>query len=51
MGVQNIWLIDPIRRAAWTFDTGGLHEIDPTHLIVPNTPIELDLTEAFAATD
>ncbi len=51
MGVQNIWLIDPIRRAAWVFDTAGLHEADPTRLSVLNTPIHLDLTEAFAAID
>ncbi len=51
MGVQNIWLIDPLRRAAWTFDAVGLHEADHTRLTVPNTPIHLDLTEAFAAID
>ena len=51
MGVQNVWLIDPLRRAAWTFSAQGLHEADPSRLIVPNTPIYLDLTEAFAAID
>ena len=51
MGVENIWLIDPIRRSAFTFDAVGLHEADPTNLTVPNTPIHLDLTEAFAAID
>jgi Uma2 family endonuclease len=51
MGVKNIWLIDPIRRAAYTFDATDLHEADPTHLTIPNTPIHLDLTEAFAALD
>ncbi len=51
MGVPNIWLIDPLRRAAWTLDTAGLHEADPTRLIVPGTPILLDLTEGFAALD
>jgi Uma2 family endonuclease len=51
MGVKNIWLIDPIRRAAFTFDTAGLHEADPTNLTVPNSPIRIDLTEAFAALD
>ena len=51
MGVQNIWLIDPLRRAAFTFDAAGLHEADPTSLKVPNTPIHLDLTEAFASLD
>jgi Uma2 family endonuclease len=49
MGVPNIWLIDPIKRAAFTFDATGLHDADPTRLTVPNTPIHLDLTEAFAA--
>jgi len=51
MGVPNIWLIDPLRRAAFTFDAAGLHEADPTSLTVSNTPIHLDLTEAFAAID
>jgi Uma2 family endonuclease len=51
MGVENIWLIDPIRRAAFTFGSIGLHEADPTRLTVPNSPIHLDLTEAFAAID
>jgi hypothetical protein len=51
MGVKNIWLIDPIRRAAFTFDADGLHEADPANLTVPNTQIKLDLTEAFAALD
>jgi Uma2 family endonuclease len=51
MGVENIWLIDPLRRAAYTFDADGLHEADPTALSIPGTPIRLDLTEAFAAID
>ncbi len=51
MGVENIWLIDPIRRSAFTFDANGLHDADPTSLTVPGTPIRVDLTEAFAALD
>jgi Uma2 family endonuclease len=51
MGVQNIWLVDPIYRAAFTFNAAGLHEADVTKLDVPDTPIRLDLTEAFAALD
>jgi Uma2 family endonuclease len=51
MGVQNIWLIDPQRHAAWTFDSSGLHEADSANLTVANTPVHLDLTEAFAAID
>lgn len=51
MGVANIWLIDPIRRAAYTFDGDGLRETDPTRLRVPGSPILVDLTDAFAAID
>ena len=51
MGVPNLWLIDPIRRSAHTFDRDGLHHADPTRLTIPNTPITLDLTEPFAALD
>ena len=49
MGVANIWLIDPLRRAAFTFDAEGLHEAEITKLQVPQTAICLDLTDAFAA--
>jgi Uma2 family endonuclease len=51
MGVQNIWLIDPIRRSAFTFNASGLHEADTTNLTIPNTPIHLDLTPFFAKLD
>ncbi len=51
MGVPNIWLIDPIRRSAFTFDGNGLQYTDPAKLAVPDTPILLDLTEPFAALD
>lgn len=32
MGVPNIWLTDPIRQAAYTFDATGLHGADATNL-------------------
>ncbi len=51
MGVPNLWLIDPLRRSAHTFNHQGLHHADPTRLTIPNTPITLDLTEPFAALD
>ena len=51
MGVPNIWLIDPLRRSAHTFDREGLHHADLTQLTVPNTPVALDLTVHFAALD
>ena len=51
MGVRNLWLIDPLRRAAYTFDNDGLHVADPTNLTVRETAIRLDLTDTFAAID
>jgi Uma2 family endonuclease len=51
MGVPNIWLIDPLRRVAYTFGPAGLQEADLTNLTVPGTPIRIDLTAAFAKLD
>lgn len=51
MGVENIWLIDPLRRSAHTFDAAGLHHADSANLAVAGTPIRVDLTEAFASLD
>ncbi len=51
MGVENIWLIDPLRRGALTFYAAGLHIADPTSLTVRGTPIRVDLTEAFERLD
>jgi Uma2 family endonuclease len=51
MGVPNLWLIDPVRRVAYTFNDAGLHPADTTRLTVPNTPIHLDLTAFFAKLD
>lgn len=50
MGVENLWLLDPIRRAAYTFDSTGLHISGPT-LSIAGTPIQLDLADIFAALD
>jgi len=51
MGVENIWLIDPLRRGAFTYDADGLHIADPSNLTVPGTPIRVDLTPAFDRLD
>jgi len=51
MGVQNIWLIDPLRRGAFTYDADGLHIADPANLTVAGTPIHVDLTDAFERLD
>jgi Uma2 family endonuclease len=51
MGVPNIWLIDPIRRVAYTFGSKGLQPVDLSALSVPDTPIHIDLSVAFAQLD
>jgi len=47
MGVENIWLLDPMRREVFTYDAGGLHEMGEETLLVPGTPIALDIQELF----
>ncbi len=51
MGVQYIWLIDPIKRVAYTYTADGLQLAESPRLTLPNSPIYLDLPELFAALD
>jgi Uma2 family endonuclease len=51
MGVPNIWLIDPIRRVAYTFGANGLKLADPASMTVSGTPIRIDVAEAFVQLD
>ena len=51
LGVTNIWLIDPYKRLAFTFNGADLQSADITNLSVPGTPIQLDLTGPFAELD
>ena len=50
MGVEHIWLIDPLRRVAYTYDAAGLHEHEGP-LTVANTPISIDVEALFARLD
>jgi Uma2 family endonuclease len=50
MGVPNIWLVDRTRRAAHIYTTAGLQPA-PLVLIVPGTPIRLDLNDIFLKLD
>ncbi len=51
MGVPSVWLVDPIRRAAYQFGDCELRLADPNRLAVPGTPIVLDLAKVFAGLD
>jgi Uma2 family endonuclease len=51
MGVENIWLLDPLERCAFTFSAAGLRLAEEPRLTIPGTPIYLDLPELFSALD
>jgi Uma2 family endonuclease len=50
-GVENIWIIDPERRTAYTATASGLHPVRTNELTVPETPIRVVLSELFAELD
>ncbi len=51
LGVPNIWLLDPLRRVAYSFGLNGLVESDSLKFAVQDSPIHLDITELFAQLD
>ncbi len=51
MGVEHIWLIDPVARKAWVATPDGTHKPANAEFTVPNTPIRLSLAEVFAELD
>jgi Uma2 family endonuclease len=50
-GVENIWILDPATRRAWTADHFGLHLAQSGELTVPDSPIRIVLNELFAELD
>jgi Uma2 family endonuclease len=50
-GVENIWILDPERRTAWTATEAGLQIVHNGELTVPETPIRVVLSELFAELD
>lgn len=50
-GTENIWILDPVRRRAWTADAEGLYSVEAGVLSVSGTPIRVVLSEAFAKLD
>ena len=50
-GVENIWIIDPETRRAWTASAAGLHLVQDGGLTVAETPIRVILSELFAELD
>jgi Uma2 family endonuclease len=50
-GVENIWIIDPERRSAWTASPAGLNLVRNGELTVDGTPIRVVLSNLFAELD
>jgi len=51
MGVEHIWLIDPVSREAWTAAPAGYDPLTSGEFTVPGTPIRISLAEVFAELD
>jgi Uma2 family endonuclease len=50
-GVENIWVIDPGQRIAYSYSGVGLEQVQTGELVVPETPIRVVLSELFAELD
>ena len=51
LGVTHCWLLDPLRRVAYVYDSKGLHVVEEDRLEVAGTPIYLILSDLFAVLD
>ena len=51
MGVRQVWVIDPVRRSAFTPDFAGTLRPTESNLSVPGTPVELSLATIFEEFD
>jgi len=51
MGVEHIWLIDPVSRETHIAVPSGYEQVTSGELSVPGTPIRIVLAEVFATLD
>ncbi len=51
MGVENIWILDPLRRRAWLADATGIHKLVAEAFAVPGTPVRIPLSDLYAELD
>jgi Uma2 family endonuclease len=50
-GVENIWILDPVKRRAYICTKGSFREPEEGVLMVPGSPIQIPLKELFADLD
>ena len=51
MGVENIWLFDPVRPRAWTADSDGIHPLTTPAFTVSGSPARVALADLYAELD
>ena len=51
MGVEHLWIVDPIDRVGYIYQSGGKLQLIADRLTIPDSPIYLDLPTLFAALD
>jgi len=51
MGVEHMWLLDPVRHQAWAVMADGSQTHVESEFTVPGTPIRISLAEVFAELD
>jgi len=51
MGVAQVWLFDPILRIATVCDGGTMVDFTSGELVLPGTPVTLDVGKVFGALD
>ena len=49
MGVENVWLIDPVKREVQVYTEAGLELVEMPRIEVAGSPIYLDLAKLFAS--
>jgi hypothetical protein len=51
MGVETIWILDPVHHKAWIAIREGFEPIESESLTVPLSPARIDLHEVFNKVD
>jgi Uma2 family endonuclease len=51
MGVENIWIMDPVKRMTWVGTAGGIEPVRQDAFSVPRTPIQVPLADLYAELD
>jgi hypothetical protein len=51
LGVENIWILDPVQHEAWTATREGFVPAQSRVLTVPSSPARIDLNKVFTRLD